>query len=368
VITLIVNMGIANVTPTFPQVGEAFDKLPDAVGLLITAFTVPGIILTPVLGILADRWGRKRVLVPSLVLFGLAGGGCALARDFRVLLALRLLQGAGVAALGPLCVTIIADLYSGREHTEAMGYYSSTLTIASASYALLGGALASFGWRYPFALHFIALPVAALVLFGLKNPEPRCSQGFSEYLGHLWAGIRRPQVLKLFAACLVAFIYVFGSYSNYLPFLMEDSFQATPLVIGLAVSGSSIVGSITSSQLGRLTRRWSERTLLRAVFVLYALSLAVLPLAPRLWTLALPILLFGISTGLFIPLFLTMTARMAPTEHRSAFVAANEMVLFIGQSIGPVLIGVAFSLWGLSGAFYTGVPLALLGLVLVSSI
>ena len=63
--------------------------------MLIVAFTLPGALFTPVMGVLGDRVGRKKVLVPSLVLFGLAGAACGLARDFETLVALRFLQGAG---------------------------------------------------------------------------------------------------------------------------------------------------------------------------------------------------------------------------------------------------------------------------------
>jgi len=367
-VALILNMGVANVTAAFPQIGRALQQSPQSVGLLITAFTLPGILLTPVLGVLADRWGRRRIVVPCLMLFGLAGGGCALVRSFDLLLALRFLQGVGVSALGPLCVTMITDLYSGREHATAMGYYSGVLTVGSASYSAIGGALALLGWYYPFVLHFLALPVGLLVLFGLKNPEPRNDQGFKEYLDHLWKGLRNHQVIKLFAACLVAFIFLFGACSNYLPFLMRDAFQATPLITGLVMSGQSIASAVVSSQVGKLIGIWSEKTLLKAVFVLYGAALLFVPSVPRLWILIIPVLMFGVSTGVFIPLFLMMTARQAPMEHRSAFVAANEMVLFVGQTLGPVVIGAAFGLWGLAGAFYAGFAFAVVGFSLVTAL
>jgi len=65
------------------------------VGLLITAFTLPGIILVPIMGILADKFGRKKILVPSLMLFGIAGGSCFFFKNFSILLLLRFLQGIG---------------------------------------------------------------------------------------------------------------------------------------------------------------------------------------------------------------------------------------------------------------------------------
>lgn len=115
------------------------------VGLLITVFTLPGVVLTPIWGVLSDRYGRKRVLVPSLILFGLAGGACALARNFELLMVLRTIQGVGAAALGAINVTIVGDLFSGRERTAALGYNSSVLSSATAAYPAIGGALATLG-------------------------------------------------------------------------------------------------------------------------------------------------------------------------------------------------------------------------------
>jgi MFS transporter, ACDE family, multidrug resistance protein len=107
--------------------------------------------MTPVLGVLPDRYGRKKILVPALLLFGLAGGACAFARGFEALLILRFFQGMGAAALGTLNVTVIGDIYEGRERSAALGYNSSVLSFGTASYPAIGGLLATFGWFYPFA-------------------------------------------------------------------------------------------------------------------------------------------------------------------------------------------------------------------------
>jgi len=124
-VTLMAIMGVANITPAFPRIARELGVTPAQVAYLITYFTVPGVFLAPVLGVLADRIGRKRILAPSLFLFGLAGTACGFVRDFDLLLGLRFIQGVGAAALGALNVTIIGDLYSGRERTAAMGYNSS---------------------------------------------------------------------------------------------------------------------------------------------------------------------------------------------------------------------------------------------------
>ncbi len=156
-VTLIAVLGVSSISPAFYDIEQVFSER--AVLLLIVVFTIPGVLLTPVLGVLADRFGRKKVLVPSLLLFGIAGGACAFARDLNILLTLRFLQGIGAAALCSLNATVIGDLYSGNRLATAMGYNASVINIAVPSYFLIGGALASLAWYYPFALSVIAVPV-----------------------------------------------------------------------------------------------------------------------------------------------------------------------------------------------------------------
>ncbi len=88
-VTLMAVLGVSSVTPAFPRIVQELGVSSGQLGLLITVFTLPGIVLTPVLGVLSDRYGRKKLLVPALLLFGVAGGACALARSFELLLALR---------------------------------------------------------------------------------------------------------------------------------------------------------------------------------------------------------------------------------------------------------------------------------------
>ncbi len=73
-VTLMAVLGTSSVTPAFPEVAQELGVSRGQVGLLITVFTLPGVFLTPVLGALSDRFGRRKILIPSLLLFGIAGG------------------------------------------------------------------------------------------------------------------------------------------------------------------------------------------------------------------------------------------------------------------------------------------------------
>lgn len=72
-VTLMSVMGVSSIASALPKIAEEMGIAKGNIGILISAFTIPGVLLTPVMGALSDRLGRKAILVPSLFLFGLAG-------------------------------------------------------------------------------------------------------------------------------------------------------------------------------------------------------------------------------------------------------------------------------------------------------
>lgn len=364
-VTLMGVLGVSSVTPAFPGVVQALGIAPQSVGSLITAFTLPGVVLTPVLGVLSDRFGRKRILVPSLLLFAVAGAACAFARDLRLLLALRFFQGAGAAALGAINLTVIGDLYTGRERTTAMGCNSSILSVGTASYPAIGGALATLGWFYPFLLPLAAFPVVMAVLFTLQNPEPTNSQRILEYLGDAWRIISTRQVLALFAVSVITFIILYGSYLTYLPLLIGERFAVSPFIIGLIISVSSVASALTSSQLGRIGSLWSGKALIAVAAALYVVASLMMPAIAKPWLLVIPTSIFGVAQGINLPSLMTWLATLAPMEQRGILMSVNGMVFRLGQTLGPMVMGMLFGWSGFWGVFIGGAACALLMLGLV---
>ncbi len=364
-VTLMAVLGVSSITPAFPEIRDALSISSGQVGLLITVFTLPGIVLTPVLGVLSDRHGRKKILTPALILFGIAGGLCVFARSFELLLVLRLFQGMGAAALGTINVTVIGDIYSGRERSEALGYNSSALSIGTATYPAIGGLLATVGWFYPFALAWIAIPVGLVVLFSLHNPEPHNEQRLKDYFGDVWKHLRHRQVLGLLCASLLTFIILFGPQLAFLPILMDERFNAPAWLIGTVLSVGSLTTAATSTQLGRITARFSERTLLHTSFIVYATALAVIAFAPALPLLFVSAILFGIAQSMNIPNIFSLLNELAPSENRGAFMSINGMTLRIGQTIGPLLMASTAGLLGFTGAYIAAAGLAILSFFVI---
>lgn len=358
-ITLIAVMGVSSISPALPEIQRAFGISKPAVGLLIVVFTLPGVLFAPLFGVLADRYGRKRVLVPSLLLFGIAGSACSVVRDFDLLLALRFVQGVGAASFGSLNITIIADLYTKRQLATVLGYNASILNLAVPTYLIIGGVLASFAWYYPFALPLLAIPVGLLVLTSLTSPEPRNREALGAYLSNALQSVKNRQVLGLLTLTLCTFVILYGTYLTYFSlFLGSERFLASPLLIGIITSSMGLTTALTAAQIGRLSHRYTEKRLIRLAFCIYAGALLLLPLVRTIWLFFLPALLFGLAHGMNLPIIQTLLARRAPLEYRAAFMSLNGMVLRLGQTLGPLIMGLVYLVGGFEPIFFLSAALA----------
>ncbi|WP_340103674.1 MFS transporter [Rhodohalobacter sp. 8-1] len=351
-ITLSAVMGVSSIAPALPVISRALDVSTSQIGYLITVFALPGILLTPFLGVLADRFGRKRILIPSLFLYGIAGFMCAFTTSFSELLWLRFFQGAGSAALGVLNVTLIGDLFEGNRRATAMGYNGSVLSVGTAIYPAIGGVLASIAWNYPFFLSAIAIPVAIYAMIFLDPVPISLNLDLKEYFQKIKDRIFTKKVLGLFSCVFLTFLILYGGYITYLPILLDEDFAVTSTVIGLMLSGSSLITAFTSSKLGDLTKRFSEQQLILTAAFLYTFIFLCFPFIENIWFMAIPISIFGVAQGINIPSLLNLLTSEVPSEFRAAFLAINWVVIRASQTVAPVILGLMYLWFGINGTLY----------------
>jgi MFS family permease len=363
-ITLVGVMGVAAIAPAFPSIAERFDLTPRQTTLLITVFTVPGIVMAPTLGVLADRFGRRRIIIPSLLLYALTGSACAFFPRFEILLGLRMLQGFGASALTSMSVTLIGDLYSGERRSAAIGFNASVLSIGTAAYPALGGVLAGISWKLPFLLAVLALPVGAAVALLIpksgrtREPsEPRPSVGIQ--LRRVLRHAADNGILTLFALGLLQFILLYGAYMSYVPFLLKQRFAAGAGTTGAVMAAMSLATALMSSQNRRVTRGLSLGVRLAASFILIGGGLALFVLLPKLAFMPLAAALYGFGQGIIIPAVQGTIAGRSPMDLRASMITANAMAIRIGQTVGPLIAGMLFADIGLTGLFLTAAALAL---------
>lgn len=366
-ITLVSVMGTSSITPALPSVVRAFGVTMEQTGWLIAGFAMPGIVLSPLAGLLADRFGRKRVLVPSLLLFAAAGHACAYADGFDTLLAFRVVQGVGAASLGALNATLIGDLYHGNERATAMGYNGGLISVAAAAYPLIGGTLALAGWRYPFVLPLLAVPSAVAIALWLRNPEPHHRGGFVAYLRNVAAGVRQREVAAVYFVGFAGFIMLYGAMLTFLPFLLEQRFAANSAGIGLVFGASAIASAGGAMFLGRLARRIRAKVILLAAVAAMAVGLVSIPSGAAIWMVTLSAALFGAGHGMGISMAMVVLANATTNETRGAVMALNGMMFRLAQTMGPLAMAVVLAAGGLDWVYWGGAAFGMLALAVLAA-
>lgn len=359
-------LGVSSIAPVLPDIQQHFMISKQKTALLIVVFTLPGMLFSPLIGILADRLGRRLVVSVALFIFGIAGSLCAFIPDFNFLLIMRFLQGTGGAALATLNVTLIGDLFEGNKRSTAMGYNASILSIGTAVYPFIGGSLAIMGWNYPFLLSALAIPIGLLVLVKIKLPDHRSQENLGGYLLNALKQMYKKDIIAIFSLSLLTFIILYGGLVTYFPFHLEQNFDFGSLEIGIALAIVSIFTAISSSQLGKLSKRFSNTSILTFAFILYFIALFMIPFINKAIILIIPMFIFGLAQGINIPNLYSMLAGKAPGPYRAAFMSINGSVLRGGQTLGPAIVGIFYNYWGIYGLFWGCATLALLCILIIN--
>jgi len=358
--SLVMIMMVSIIVPAFPRIMEAFGVDEQSIGLLGTATTLPSFLFVPVAGVMADRLGRRRLLVASLFLHGIFGGACAFAPNFTTLLILRIFQGIGVAPLLGLSGTLIGDLFTGHRRTEAMALNTTVMYLGYIVYPLLGGALASLAWNYAFLPYLLAIPLGIIALVFLRSPEPQSQTSLKDYLRDALSYIKSLKALWLFSAAGITYLLFYGGYLVYFSLLLGSRFNASPFTVGLFVTTMGVITAITSSQAGKLSKRFSVVLPIIGAFAIYALSMAIVPTIPNLWLCLLPTIFFGIAHGLNLPCQRVIATSIAPLEHRAGFNAVYGTMITLGMTIGPPIMGLVYSLTSVNTTFVIAALIALI--------
>ncbi|WP_222928453.1 MFS transporter [Haloplanus rubicundus] len=337
-------MGVSLVSPVLPDLRPVFGVTDAQVGLVITAYTLPGVVVTPFVGLVADRFGRRRVVVPLLVLFAVAGAGVAVARTFAEVIALRFLQGIGASALITLAVTLIGDVYEGPRRDAVMGVNGSTIGTGAAFYPLLGGALAGIRWSAPFLFFGVGALVAVVAVVALEEPDAERSTDVRTYLGRLRAVATLPQALGVFVALFAAFLIFYGAVLTALPLLLRDAYALGSGRIGATLSAVAIASAVVSSQYGRLSDRLTAPRLVAVGFVAYGLGLFGIRLAGSPRAVAAALLVFGVGFGVVMPAIDTTVVTLVDDDLRAGVMGLRTSVLRLGQTVGPVAFTVTADL------------------------
>lgn len=350
--------GILNntlVTPVIPDILEELGEASARSGLLVASGSIAGVVVAPVVGILADRYGRRVILTSCLAIFGVFGGLAALAPTFEILLLARFLQGVGSAGLINLAVVLIGDHWSGSDRTRLIGRNTAVLTVGLAAMPLLSGTVTELaGWRAAFGIYTVALVTAGVAWWVLDRGRPvESPRKVIEQARDAAFVLRRPLLMATIGAGFLVFVVIFGLFLTVLPVHLDQEFGMGAGARGLFISLPAVTSTLAAFNLARITSLVSARTIVVLSAIGLMLAFVTIGLAGAVILLVVAALIYGASEGALIPMLQDLNIAAAPEEHRASVIAVWVSFARLGQTIGPLVAG------ALLGFLSTGVTLAL---------
>ena len=337
-------LDVTLVGPALPAIADAFGVSSARSGLVITAFAAPGAVLAPVVGMYADRFGRRRVVVPCLLIYGGAGLAVTLATDLWQVLALRAVQGSvGGSILASLTLALVGDYYDGPQRNAVMGVVSAGISFSAAAGPVLGGVLAARSWDAPFYLYGSSVVVAALAYRYLDPPAVESGDGESggrhggSYVRAAVASLPAREALAVYGATLVGFTFFFGGVLTAVPFLLEGTYGLASGRVGALVTAAMMVAAVVAVFNGRFARYLSNLGLVTVAFGFYAAGLGGVWAAESATAVLLALGVFGIGHGLLLPSVASALSELAGPEFRGGVMSLRTSVILGAQAIGPPL-------------------------------
>ena len=331
-------MGASLVYPVLPVIDEALAIGEGRIGLILAAFTLPAIFLSPVGGLLIDLRGRKQVLVVSLLLYGVSGSAIALVDSFEALLALRFLQGTAYAGIMPLVVVLIGDTFTKEQETTAQGLKVVFDRMALLVLPAAAGALAAIAWQAPFVLYALAVPLGLAAARWMREPSIEKHAHAPTYVKAVFWASMRVRSLTIFSMSSMRF-FIEMSFFIYVPFFAVEQLGVDVERGGLLFTGFALGSVVTAGLAGAIARRFERFSLVSLAFTVQGLCLVAASMVGSVWTLGVVMLVFGLANGLISPAQKSLLTQSVTGPLRGGFVAADRISQNTAKSIAPLVAG-----------------------------
>ena len=352
------------VAPVMPEVKDQLLIDPRWSGILVSMHCLTIFLFSPICGILADRIGKAKVLIPSLICYAIFGTAGALANGFTPLLISRALLGAASGGIAAASIGILSSMYEGEKRTRILGYTTSALAIASIIFPLVGGLIGKNNWRFTFCMYGLALPAALLAYLLLPKRKRQGSSSLN--LGQkdkLIQSLKAPSTITLFTALALtsAIFYVVIIYA---PLHFKGAIGADTVLNG-AILASRAIGAAVISAVGasKLAKRVGSAKAIALGFILMAVTLITIPFVKQVYLILPTAIIFGMGFGIVMPNLYDALSKSTPKEVRSSVLAIGTGASNLGQFFSPILLGPVWKHAGI-GVFFVGAGVALVTTVL----
>ena len=355
-------MANATISPALPGLERLFSADPNVsllTRLLVPAPSLSVALCAPLAGIIADRLGRRAMLLIGVVLFIVSGCAGLFLPDLQTIFASRLALGVAVALIMTAQTALIGDYFSGESRNALTGLQISARNFGGLVFISLAGWAAAMSPRLPFAIYGLAIVTLPMIWLVIVDQPRAAARGgaratASDSGARSWR-IRLALLVVLQAATNMTFFLI----PTQISFFLEIRGYASPLMTSAVLGMLMISGGCFALLYPRLQRLVGYAGILAAGYAVMALGFALLPQWAATPPLFLAALLVGAGYALVSPSFIALTLDLAPQRSRGLAGGLLTASIFIGQFCSPLVSTPLIDLYGYSGLFEgTGLLLA----------
>ncbi|MBI4526616.1 MAG: MFS transporter [Deltaproteobacteria bacterium] len=365
--SLALMMGVNYLQPALPAMMAPFGIAESAVGLVMTVYTAPAIILAPLFGIVADLYGRRLLLAWGLLLFSVSGAAVALAPSFTWVLILRGIQGIGFSAVIPLTIVLIGDLLEDEKEVGGQGLKVFLDRIGYLVFPPLGGVLAAIAWFWPFIFYILVAPLGLIVLWSMPETKAKGQTETLVYLGDILRLTRHPRLMVAFSAGFLRFFLDYG-FLTYFPLFLVGTHGISTATTGFLYAFFSAGAMLTSSQAGRLAAGRDKARLIFVAFVVSGIALVAVPLTPGVWFVGIALFFYGLANGVISPMQKSLLTQNAPTELRGGIVSFDRLIQQVSKTLATSVVGLLLVTVELTTIFWILGLLSLISVALMAAL
>jgi MFS transporter, DHA1 family, multidrug resistance protein len=347
-------LGVGIVGPVLPLYASNFGVSAAMVGLLISSFGIARIPVNVPAGSLADRLGRKPLLVGGPLLIAVSALLTGLAGSFGQMVVFRLLQGVGSALQMTAAMVVIADISTPRDRGRTMSFYQGSLLLGTGVGPIIGGFIGEhLGLQTPFFV-YAGLSLCGAIWALLRVPETRsmAAQEPTESRAAIsgtrsgrvsWSSVYHLLLDRSFLLVSLVTLAIFftrtGSHNTLLPLLGSDRLDLGPAMLGYAFTLVAAVNLLTINASGLICDRYGRKVTIVPSCLVCGIALVSYTWGSNYFHFMLSSVLLGLGTGIVGPAPAVYVSDLDLPGGRGLVMGVYRTVSDLGLTIGPVLLG-----------------------------
>ncbi|ATO29629.1 MFS transporter [Bacillus atrophaeus] len=371
-IPLILTLGNSMLIPILPQMKSELHLSQFQVSLVITVFSITAAVFIPIVGYLADRFSRKKIIIPCLFLYGIGGLIAGFFhQSFPLIMAGRALQGLGAAGTGPIAMALSADLFKGAQESKVLGIVEASNGMGKVLSPIIGSLIALLVWYGAFFAFpaFCALSILLTWIFIKEKKKEEEPPTIGKYAKGLLS-VFKQEGRWLFTAylagatCLFTLFGILFYFSDVLEKTYDTDGVKKGLILAIPLLVMCVTSYITGSKIGQ------KQSLMKKLIVLglalMTISYATLSFFEQLVLFISILVISSVGTGLVLPCINSFITGAVGKDRRGFVTSLYGSVRFLGVAIGPPIFGRLME-WSRPGMFLSiaGLTLAVGILVLL---